>query len=81
MRMAFLTAALASGFSAAALATLVVWVVSMVTGSADPWTAAPWLIVAATAIVTGTTYLAEVLVYGRAMRRRRSLGEPWAFRD
>ncbi|MEO5985993.1 MAG: hypothetical protein ABIW50_02740 [Candidatus Limnocylindria bacterium] len=79
--MAFLTAALASGFSAAVLTTVVVWVVSVVTGSAGPWTAAPWLIVATTTIITATTYLAEVLAYGRTMLRQRSLGEPWAFRD
>lgn len=81
MRLGFLTAALASGFSAAALVTLGVWVVSVVTGSTAPWEAAPLLITAAAALVTAATYFAEVLVYRRTMLRQRSLGEPWAFRD
>lgn len=81
MRLGFLTAALASGFSSAGLVTLVVWVVSVVTGSPAAWEAAPLLITAVAALVTGATYLAEVLVYRRSMLRQRSIGEPWAFRD
>jgi uncharacterized membrane protein len=81
MRLAFLTGALASGISASALTLLVLWVVAVLSGSPLPWSIAPWLVAGAAAIVGVGTYLAEREVHRRTMARRRSVGEPWAFRD
>lgn len=81
MRLAFATGALASALVGAGLAALVVWVVTVVSGSADAWSMAPAVVTAAAALVGGATYLAERIVHRRSMERRRSVGEPWAYRD
>ncbi|MCV0403529.1 MAG: hypothetical protein K5924_07430 [Chloroflexi bacterium] len=81
MRLAFLTGALASGVSAAGLAMLAVWVLTLATGSDDPWGIAP-LLAAGIAMLMGiATYAAERIAHRRSLQQRRSLGEPWAFRD
>ncbi len=80
MGAAFATGALAAAFVGAALATLVLWVVSIVLRSGDPWAVAP-LVVGVVSIVVGVaTYAAERLVHRRSMERKRATGEPWAYR-
>ncbi len=80
MKLAFATGALASGFVAAGLSALVVWVITVVTGSADPWSAAPWIVSGFAAVVAGATYAAEGIAYRRTLGRMRATGEPWAYR-
>jgi hypothetical protein len=81
MTLAFLTGALASAVAGAGLSALVIWVATVVTGSSDPWAAAP-LIVSAVALVVGAaTFLAERVVHQRDMARKRAIGEPWAYRE
>lgn len=81
MRAAFLTGALASGVTAAGLAMLIVWIATVLIGSSDPWAVAPLVAAAVAAVVGIATYAAEWVAFRRTMQRRRSLGEPWAFRD
>lgn len=81
MRLAFLTGALASGVSAAGLAMLGVWLLTLATGSDDPWGAAPVIAGAVAMLVGVATYAAERIAHRRTVQQRRSLGEPWAFRD
>jgi hypothetical protein len=80
MKLAFATGALASGLVGGGLAGLVIWIVTLVTGSSDPWSVAPILVAAVAAMVGGATYLAERAVYRRSMERQRAVGEPWAYR-
>ena len=81
MTLAFLTGALASGFAAAGMTGLLVWVVTVLSGSSDPWSIAPWLVaVVATLVVIGT-FIAEKAAYRRTVARMRAAGEPWAFRE
>lgn len=81
MVLAFLTGAVASGFAAAGLTTFAVWIATVVSGSADPWSIAPWLVALVAAVVAVATYLAEGIVHRRSLSRMRSTGEPWAYRD
>lgn len=81
MRLAFATGALAAGFAVAVLAMLVVWVVTLITRSSEPWSVAPWLIPALAALAVVATYVAEVIVSRTAERRKRDIGEPWAYRE
>ena len=81
MKLAFATGAIASGFAAAGLAALVIWVITVVTRSGDAWSAAPVLVAAVAAIIAGLTYLAERIVYRRSLERKRAIGEPWAYRE
>ena len=81
MALAFLTGAVASGFNAAGLTTLLIWIVTVVSGSADPWSIAPWLVSVVAAIVAVATYVAEEVAHRRTLARMRSTGEPWAYRD
>lgn len=81
MRLAFATGALSTGFTAAGMTTIVIWVATLVTGSGEPWSVAPWLIPLAAAVVAGATYLAEVVVHRRSHTRMRATGEPWAYRE
>jgi hypothetical protein len=81
VKLAFVTGALASGFAAAGLTALVIWVVTVLTGSPDAWNVAPVLVASLAAIVAGLTYLAERFVHRRSLERKRSTGEPWAYRD
>jgi hypothetical protein len=80
MVLAFVTAALASGFAAAGLTALLVWVTTVLTGSPDPWSLAPWLVSAAAVLVALGTFIAERIAYRRTMSRMRATGEPWAYR-
>jgi apolipoprotein N-acyltransferase len=80
MRLAFATGALSTGFVAAAGTALVIWVATILTGSSDPWSAAPWLVPLIAALVAVATYLAEGVAYRRSQERMRSSGEPWAYR-
>jgi hypothetical protein len=80
MVLAFLVGAVASGFSAAGLTALVIWVVTVVAGSSDPWSIAPWLVTSVAALVAIGTYVAEGIAHRRTLARKRSTGEPWAYR-
>ena len=81
MRLAFATGALASGVVGAGLTALVVWVATIVTGSHDPWSVAPVAVTMVAALIAGATYLAERVVYHRSQQQRRTLGDPWAYRE
>ena len=81
MRLAFVTGALASGFTGAGLTALLIWVVTVITGSTDPWSIAPALVAAIAAVLAILTYVAEQFIYRRSLDRKRSAGEPWAYRE
>lgn len=81
MTLAYLTGAVASGFTAAGLTTLLVWIATVLSGSSDPWAIAPWLVSGAAALVAIGTYFAEGIVHRRTLERKRSTGEPWAYRE
>ncbi|MGH2380252.1 MAG: hypothetical protein ACRDG7_03405 [Candidatus Limnocylindria bacterium] len=81
MVLAFLTGAVASGFSAAGLTALLIWIATVVSGSTDPWSIAPWLVSVVAALVAVGTYVAEGIAHRRTLARMRSTGEPWAYRD
>ena len=81
MKLAFATGALASGLVGGGLTGLLVWVATVVTGSSDPWAAAPILVTTVATVVGGATYLAERIVYRRSVERQRAIGEPWAYRE
>ena len=81
MTLAFLTGALASAVAAAGLTVLVVWIVTLVTGSTDPWAATPWLVSAVALVIGSATFLAERFVRERDLARKRATGEPWAYRQ
>jgi uncharacterized membrane protein YebE (DUF533 family) len=78
---AFLTGALAAGFAGGALAALVIWIVTLVSGSTDPWRSAPIVVAAVAALLAIATYAAERIVYRRSMQHKRATGEPWAYRQ
>jgi hypothetical protein len=79
--LAFVTGAVASGFTAAGLTTLLIWVATVLAGSPDPWGVAPWLVTSVAALVAIATYIAERIAYRRTLDRMRSSGEPWAYRE
>lgn len=81
MMLAYITGAVASGFTAAGLTALLIWVATVVSGSSDPWSVAPWLVTGAAAVVAVGTYIAEGIVHRRTLERKRSTGEPWAYRS
>jgi len=81
MVLAFVTGAVASGFTAAGLTAFAVWIATVLSGSTDPWSIAPWLVSLVAAIVAVATYLAENIVHRRSLSRMRSTGEPWAYRE
>ena len=81
MRLAFLTGAVASGFTAAGLTTLLVWIATVLAGSAEPWAIAPWLVSAVAALIAIATYIAEGFAHRRTLAQMRSVGEPWAYRE
>jgi len=81
MALAFVTGALASSFAAAGLTALLIWVATVLSGSTDSWSLAPWLVTAVAALVAIGTFIAERIAYRRTMTRMRATGEPWAFRD
>jgi hypothetical protein len=80
MALAYLVGAMASGFAGASLTALVIWIGTVLSGSADAWAIAPWLIAAAGALVAVGTYVAEGIAHRRSLERKRSTGEPWAYR-
>ena len=81
MALAFLTGAVASRFTAAGLTALLIWVATVLSGSTDPWSMAPWLVSAVAALVALGTFVAEKVAYRSSMSRMRATGEPWAYRD
>lgn len=81
MTAAFLTGALASAVAGAGLVGLALWVITVITGSTDPWTLAPWLVVGAAVVFALGTFLAERIAYRRSLARMRATGEPWAYRE
>jgi uncharacterized membrane-anchored protein len=81
MNAAFATGALASALAAAVLTALVLWIATVVTGSSDPWAAAPWLIPAVGVVIGAATFLAERYLHEREGARKRATGEPWAYRE
>jgi hypothetical protein len=81
MNVAFLTGALASGLTGAALTALVIWVLTVVTGSEDPWRAAPLVVALVAGAFAVLTYAAERFIYRRSQERKRATGEPWAYRE
>ena len=81
MSLAFLTGALAAGFAGAALSALIIWIVTVVSGSTAPWRSAPLIVALAAAALAIATYAAERFIYRRTQERKRATGEPWAYRD
>ena len=81
MALAFLTGAVASGFTAAGLTALLIWIATVLSGSSDPWSIAPWLVTLVAALVAIGTYVAEGIAHRRTLARMRSTGEPWAYRQ
>jgi hypothetical protein len=81
MTLAFLTGALAAGMAVAGLSAFVIWIITLVSGSAEPWTVAIWLVPLLAALATVATYVAEVVVERTTQTRKRSTGEPWAYRE
>ena len=81
MTLAFATGALASALAAAGLTALVVWIATVVSGSADPWAMGPWLIPMAAVVIGAATFFAERYLYERTNARKRATGEPWAYRE
>ena len=81
MTLAFLTGAAASALTVAGLTALAVWVVTVVSGSTDPWAIAPWLVLGLAILAAIGTYVAERLVYRRSVADKRATGEPWAYRE
>jgi len=79
MAVAYLVGAVASGFAAAGLTALLVWIGTVLSGSGS-WAIAPWLIGAVAALVAVATYVAEGYAHRRTLERMRSSGEPWAYR-
>ena len=80
MRLAFVTGALYAAVAAAALAALIIWVVTVVAGSPGAWSWAPAIIGQAALVFGGLTYLAERHAHRRTLERMRGTGEPWAYR-
>jgi hypothetical protein len=80
MKLAFATGAIASGITAAGLTALLIWIATVISGSSEPWSIAPWIVSAAAAVVGIATYLSERVVYRRSMAGKRATGEPWAYR-
>ncbi|MCA1571545.1 MAG: hypothetical protein LC798_14735 [Chloroflexi bacterium] len=81
MVLAFLTGAVASGFTAAGLTALLIWIATLIVGSSGPWSVAPWLVSGVAALVALGTYVAEGIAHRRTLGRKRATGEPWAYRD
>jgi hypothetical protein len=81
VRLAFLTGALGAGIAVAGLSAFVIWIITLVTRSTDPWLVAPWLIPALAGLATIATYVAEEVVERAWQSRKRATGEPWAYRE
>lgn len=81
MRLAYLTGGLAAGVAVAALSTVVVWAVTVLSGSSEPWAVAVWLVPLLAGLAVVATYAAEAAVDRATQARKRSTGEPWAYRE
>ena len=81
MKLAFATGAIAAGFTAAGVATLLIWIATVLSGSSGPGSSAPWIVALAAALVGVATSLAARIVYRRSLARMRATGEPWAYRS
>lgn len=81
MRVAFLTGALACGFAVAGLTTLVIWVITVLSGSAEPWSVAPFLVTGLALLAVVAAYAAETWAERATRARQRATGEPWAYRE
>ena len=81
MNLAFITGALAAGFTGAALSALLIWVLTVITGSGEPWRVAPIVVAIVAGLFAVATYVAERFIYRRSMERKRATGEPWAYRE
>ena len=81
MNAAFATGALASALAGAGLAAFVIWIVTLVTGSSGPWSVAAWLIPLTAVVIAAGTFVAERYLHHREHARKRSAGEPWAYRE
>ena len=81
MRAAFVTGALAAGFTGAGLSALVIWVLTVLTASGDAWRVAPLVVAATAAAFAVLTYVAEHAIHRRSRERKRATGEPWAYRE
>ncbi len=81
MNAAFLTGALAAGFTGAALSAIVIWVLTVLSGSEEPWRVAPLVVAAVGGVFAVLTYVAERFIYRRSQERKRATGEPWAYRE
>ena len=81
MNAAFATGALASALASAGLIAFVVWIVTVLTGSSDLWSVAPWLIPVVALVVGAATFLAERYLHEREGARKLATGEPWAYRE
>jgi hypothetical protein len=81
VNLAFVTGAIASGFAAAGLTAVAIWIITVLTGSDDPWTVAPALVAGIAAAVAILTYVAERFIHRRSLARKRAVGEPWAYRE
>ena len=77
MALAFLTGAVAS----AGLTALLIWIATVLSGSSDPWSMAPWLVGGVATLVAIGTFVAEKIAHRRMMSGRRATGEPWAYRE
>ena len=76
MKLAFATGAIAAGFTAAGVTTLLIWIATVLSGSSGPWSIAPWIVALAAALVGVATYLAERIVYRRGLAPPRAPREP-----
>jgi len=81
MALAYLVGAVASGVAAAGLTALLVWIATVVTGSPDAWSVAPWLVTLVALVAAIATYVAEGIAHRKTLARMRSIGEPWAYRE
>lgn len=78
---AFITGALASAVAGVALVTVLLWVITVVSGSPAAWSLAPWLVLGAAVVFALGTFVAERFAYRRSLARMRATGEPWAYRE
>jgi hypothetical protein len=81
MRLEFVIGALACGLTVAGLTAIIIWVLTLITGSTEPWRVAPVLVTVLAAAAAVATYVAEVIVDRAARARKRATGEPWAYRE
>ena len=65
----------------AALTALVIWIVTVVSGSTEPWRSAPLIVTVAAGLLGVATYGAERFIHRRTQERKRAAGEPWAYRE